>query len=1584
MKKLTIFLLFTFFLQALSAQTIKYVKPASSGSGDGSSWANASSDLQAMINTKGVKQIWIAGGTYYPTKDINGATPSDNREKTFVLRDSIALYGGFSGATTDTSLKQRNWYADSNITKLSGDIGVAGKDSDNCYHVLYLSINKLSANVLLDGLHITGGNANAGNGLKAAGGALWVNYSAIGFNNCKIYSNSAKDGGAIYNQNSNVWLTNSIVSGNYASATGGAISNYGTPGYFLVIVYNNVGTLNMVNCLVSGNRSDAAGGAIYSKSTDIALTNCTIASNSVATQGAFLDNNGSINALGNMVSIFPEIRNCLIWGNTCDISTTSLIANNNAYPNITYSLLQSGYPGYGYSGNGSINADPMFVSPLSSGLNAGGDYRLKSCSPAIDLANEGLNGSTKDLAGNQRNLNACDNSRNSRPALNMDMGAYEYPKAWPYNYYDGDNDGYGSASYTRQQCEPEPGFVGNSDDCNDGSAIEKPGQVWHADKDGDGYSSPTDTITIVQCSRPGKYKALVELKGFRNDCDDTVATANPGTNEICGNGIDDNCDGVIDFGPYPNPKITAPNGLALCLRDSVLISSNFTQRILWNTGDTTKNIQVKKTGKYFFSTVTGSASGCRKYSDTVVVYQKSEYGFNQNYIQYICPGVTNSMNIDTVAGNKYQWSPASGLSNSNVARPVVTATQNKTYFLTETTPQGCILKDSIRVVMAGNPSPKPTITVTPNSCGTTAILKVSPADTLDRISWLMNGSTAQQGSIRSRKIAPFNSEPFVPWGIHVAKNGDVFVANFGGNQVEKWTPGAKFPVIVAGGNGAGTALNQVRPTDVFVDDSGNLFVAEFSRITKWKPGAKAGIIVAGAKPGSLASCYGFDMDKAGNIYAASRIYRNVTKWKPGDTVGTVVAGGNGSGSALNQMDPHKIILDEFDNIYVADFSNYRVTKWAPGATQGVVVAGGNGEGTAPNQIAGPLAIDVDAYGNLFVADIFNLVTKWAPGSPTGDLVAGYGTGYFDDLSLPRGIKVKEDGTMYLAEYSGKKVTKGGYRNSTQYQANYSGSYKAMVYNAQGCSVSSDSVNISVNNIYSPGNAIHFDGVDDHLSVSSRINCPAEFTLEAWFKTDSAKGPIIGFNSDSAGFVSAGGWDKFIYMEPTGQLVFGVFTSVINTITSPSAYNDGRYHHVAATCSQNTGIKLYVDGELVAKIDTLKGGNIITYSGFWRIGGLRNWSSNGALAFHGAIDEVRIWNGPRNAGKIKEDRFKIIAPNSAGLSHYYRMNEGSASGDNSGITYTKDQTCNAQASLHNFKSSGDTSNWVESYAMVVPRVLSATDITRHGFQSNWQPSVLGSADHYLFDLATDKGFTSFVPGYNGKTVNATSVKVSGLSAGIPYYYRVRSNKTSLALQGGFSDLIGATTLPCRGADSFWIPVANPAIQTVNVNATVRFVAFSNDPDAAFQWQTNNGSGFMNMANTGQYSGVNSDTLTISNVSLTNSNQIFRCIASSGTCLDTSKTVLLRVNDNLGSPGINNTGFMVTLFPNPVQNTLNIRAESALIGSTYAIYDNTGRIVMSGKIGKENTVISTAELSAGMYWFSTGGNNGQTLKLLKTME
>ena len=46
---LSLVLLLFIFTQAAEAQTIRYVKTNSQGIGNGSSWENASSDLQAMI-----------------------------------------------------------------------------------------------------------------------------------------------------------------------------------------------------------------------------------------------------------------------------------------------------------------------------------------------------------------------------------------------------------------------------------------------------------------------------------------------------------------------------------------------------------------------------------------------------------------------------------------------------------------------------------------------------------------------------------------------------------------------------------------------------------------------------------------------------------------------------------------------------------------------------------------------------------------------------------------------------------------------------------------------------------------------------------------------------------------------------------------------------------------------------------------------------------------------------------------------------------------------------------------------------------------------------------------------------------------------------------------------------------------------------------------------------------------------------------------------------------------------------------------------------------------------------------------------
>jgi|GEM_PF-729684 len=74
--------------------------------------------------------------------------------------------------------------------------------------------------------------------------------------------------------------------------------------------------------------------------------------------------------------------------------------------------------------------------------------------------------------------------------------------------------------------------------CEDGTCTYP--TLWYADADGDGLGDPNSTL--MNCGQP---------EGFvtdNTDCDDTSGTVNPGTPEDPCNGIDDNCNGIIDEG----------------------------------------------------------------------------------------------------------------------------------------------------------------------------------------------------------------------------------------------------------------------------------------------------------------------------------------------------------------------------------------------------------------------------------------------------------------------------------------------------------------------------------------------------------------------------------------------------------------------------------------------------------------------------------------------------------------------------------------------------------------------------------------------------------------------------------------------------------------------------------------------------------------------------------------------------------------------------------------------------------------------------------------------------------------------------
>ncbi|HYV90827.1 MAG TPA: LamG-like jellyroll fold domain-containing protein [Chitinophagales bacterium] len=68
--------------------------------------------------------------------------------------------------------------------------------------------------------------------------------------------------------------------------------------------------------------------------------------------------------------------------------------------------------------------------------------------------------------------------------------------------------------------------------------------TFYQDADGDTYGNPNVTVSAPACEPPYGY-VLNNL-----DCDDANASINPGATEIV-NGIDDNCDGIIDECPIP-------------------------------------------------------------------------------------------------------------------------------------------------------------------------------------------------------------------------------------------------------------------------------------------------------------------------------------------------------------------------------------------------------------------------------------------------------------------------------------------------------------------------------------------------------------------------------------------------------------------------------------------------------------------------------------------------------------------------------------------------------------------------------------------------------------------------------------------------------------------------------------------------------------------------------------------------------------------------------------------------------------------------------------------------------------------------
>ena len=364
---------------------ITYVNINATGLNNGSSWANAYTDLHSATYNTTSGEIWVAQGTYLPTKNAIDAVPANVSQKTFRIKFNVKVFGGFIG--TETLRAQRDWK--NNQTILSGQLGTTTK----AYNIVTFDAN--TSTTEFDGFTVENGQANGSTELF--GGAIVMkNNSSPTIRNCKFVNNVAQQhGGAIHAFGGDPKIENCEFKNNHTNLYDGG-----------ALYINGASNTTITNCLFNGNIAVRHGGAMVLINTTISkVTNCTFVNNQRGTGGI----GGVILLSATAGSPNLTINNCIFYNNLPSNSGgVNLNAGSytvkNSYTNVG-SLCFTSNSGL----TNIITGTPYFTD------FTGGDYTLLCNSPAVNAGDTtGLIIPSNDLNGNSR---IRGNS--------IDIGAYE-------------------------------------------------------------------------------------------------------------------------------------------------------------------------------------------------------------------------------------------------------------------------------------------------------------------------------------------------------------------------------------------------------------------------------------------------------------------------------------------------------------------------------------------------------------------------------------------------------------------------------------------------------------------------------------------------------------------------------------------------------------------------------------------------------------------------------------------------------------------------------------------------------------------------------------------------------------------------------------------------------------------------------------------------------------------------------------------------------------------------------------------------------------------------------------------------------
>lgn len=387
------------------------------GNNDGTSWADAYSDLSVALQNNPNNDFWLKSGTY-----IAGTS---GRNNVFALTANQKVYGGFDG--TEVTLQDRS--QNTAPTILSGDIN--GNDdnsilshtnatrSENAFRILVVN----GDNVVLDNLTISGGNAD---GSTNSGSAVWVNAANqnLLINKCIIENNSCAAGGVVRaldtSNGTNLTVNNSVFRKNFARF---ATVYYLRPSNSRTLNFNGYNNTYYDNKVLdtSSNLGINMLAWFRNDTGNAANINATFINSTFSDNSLEGTNNSFDSPLLSITrqNIQPNIKvyNCIFWNNTNNLGLTTVSLGRHSgtsymHPmDIKNSLDQDGFSKYLSSAQQTLTSNPLFND------SANEDYTLMMTSPAVDFGDNSLLGTNvlEDANGNPRIFNST-----------VDLGAFEF------------------------------------------------------------------------------------------------------------------------------------------------------------------------------------------------------------------------------------------------------------------------------------------------------------------------------------------------------------------------------------------------------------------------------------------------------------------------------------------------------------------------------------------------------------------------------------------------------------------------------------------------------------------------------------------------------------------------------------------------------------------------------------------------------------------------------------------------------------------------------------------------------------------------------------------------------------------------------------------------------------------------------------------------------------------------------------------------------------------------------------------------------------------------------------------------------